>query len=106
MNQSDLRTLRKSLEQLRGELERDLCSILPAQAGGSDLVPENREVLVRQLEDDIAAVDAAFERIDTGLYGYCIGCGEEIEMNQLRADPATSLCLSCHSRVKRRSKLI
>ncbi|KEA62060.1 hypothetical protein ADIMK_3721 [Marinobacterium lacunae] len=68
-----------------------------------NLARDAADELVYQIQRDLQRVDAALERIDTGLYGYCVGCGEEIEMNQLRADPSTSFCLSCNSRVNRRA---
>ncbi|WP_432695428.1 TraR/DksA family transcriptional regulator [Marinobacterium sp. YM272] len=88
------------LYQLRAELEADLQAIKPARVNGN-LAAETADVLVEQIKHDLHRVDAAIARIDTGLYGYCIGCGEEIENNHLRADPAVDLCVSCSGKVKR-----
>ncbi|WP_104002061.1 TraR/DksA family transcriptional regulator [Marinobacterium lutimaris] len=88
------------LQQLRAELEGDLRSLKPAMIGNGRAAV-NAGALAEQIEHDIHRVDAALERIHTGLYGYCIGCGEEIEMNHLRADPAVDLCVSCGAKIKR-----
>lgn len=88
------------LQQLRAELEADMRALKPAMVGNGQAI-DNADELVQQIEHDIHRVDAALERIHTGLYGYCIGCGEEIEMNHLRADPAVDLCVSCGAKVKR-----
>lgn len=102
MNRIDLNKLRRSLEQLYAELDADLAAIRPAMDSGN-LARDLGDELCRQIEDDLERVNAALERMETGLYGYCVGCGEEIELNQLRADPAISFCLSCHNRVHRRA---
>lgn len=100
MNRSDLNSLRRSLEQLRAELDADRASIRPAMDCGN-LARGAADELNHQIELDLERVNAALERLDRGLYGYCEGCGEEIELNQLRADPATAFCLSCNGRVHR-----
>lgn len=102
MNRSDLNNLRRALDRLRAELDADLRAIRPAVDSGNT-ARNAADELCLQVEHDLQRVDAAIERIDTGLYGYCVGCGEEIELNQLRADPATSFCLACSSRVQRRA---
>ena len=40
---------------------------------------------------------AALARIDSGTYGDCLRCGDEIAAKRLRADPATPLCIDCAS---------
>lgn len=94
---------RKVLDQLRAELEADLQAIRPARVSGN-VAADTADELVYQIEHDLDRVEAAIARLDTGMYGYCIGCGEEIEMNHLRADPAACLCVACSGKVKRLSK--
>jgi DnaK suppressor protein len=40
-------------------------------------------------------IDAALKRIDSGDYGWCVRCGEEIESKRLDHAPATAMCLAC-----------
>lgn len=40
-------------------------------------------------------IDAALTRIDSGDYGWCVRCGEEIEAKRLDHAPATAMCLAC-----------
>jgi DnaK suppressor protein len=49
----------------------------------------------RQRVAELARIDAAVQRIDTGAYGDCLSCGEEIAEGRLKADPAASLCIAC-----------
>ena len=44
---------------------------------------------------DIAAVDAARERIRLGRYGTCASCGRAIGVPRLEARPTTELCIVC-----------
>ncbi|MFQ5346283.1 MAG: TraR/DksA family transcriptional regulator [Rhodothalassiaceae bacterium] len=43
----------------------------------------------------IERIDAALERLRAGEFGFCVRCGEPIEMQRLESDPATPLCLDC-----------
>ena len=43
----------------------------------------------------IGKINAALERIDTGTYGICEECGEDISEARLKARPVTTLCIDC-----------
>ena len=43
----------------------------------------------------IAAIQAAFARMEDGEYGFCIDCGEDIPSTRLDLDPAVTKCISC-----------
>jgi DnaK suppressor protein len=43
----------------------------------------------------IAKIDAALERINSGTYGICEECGEQIGVERLKARPVTTLCIDC-----------
>lgn len=42
-------------------------------------------------------IRAALARIDSGDYGYCAKCGDDIPPKRLKLDPATPLCIDCVS---------
>jgi DnaK suppressor protein len=44
---------------------------------------------------EIAAVDAALQRIAGGIYGECIDCGVHIAEARLRAAPEAARCIPC-----------
>jgi RNA polymerase-binding transcription factor DksA len=59
---------------------------------------ENYEVALSaagSLEDQLDAVTAALERIDTDAYGVCAKCGEEIPETRLEANPSATECIGC-----------
>jgi len=43
----------------------------------------------------IGKINEALERIDTGTYGICEECGEDISEARLKARPVTTLCIDC-----------
>lgn len=49
----------------------------------------------RRRKTEIAKIDAALARIDTGDYGYCLKCDEPIGDRRLAQDPAAPLCIDC-----------
>ena len=45
--------------------------------------------------DELAQVQAALRRLDAGVYGDCIDCGEPIPLQRLRVQPAAERCAAC-----------
>lgn len=44
---------------------------------------------------EIRMIEAALDRIDSGTYGICVACGEEISEERLNVLPATPKCRDC-----------
>jgi DnaK suppressor protein len=51
--------------------------------------------LVRQARLHVVEIDAAMERLDTGTYGLCEGCGGAIGEGRLDARPVARTCIQC-----------
>lgn len=51
----------------------------------------------RRRAAELRRIAAALARIDSGDYGYCVECGEEIAVRRLELDPATPYCVQCAS---------
>ena len=107
------------LEALKAELWRRRGTILEtarrAQGElealrGSERDPEFEEEAQREHEQytlsllgevqrrQVAEIDAALARIDSGEYGLCTDCGNPIEPKRLAAVPFTLLCTECATR--------
>ncbi len=43
----------------------------------------------------LAAIKAALGRLDRDEYGYCEGCGEQIDPRRLEFNPAAACCVHC-----------
>ncbi len=73
----------------------------------TDVEPEamergRTETMVRLLDRldereklEIEAIDLALTRIETGSYGRCQGCGNDIPVARLQALPSATTCLAC-----------
>jgi DnaK suppressor protein len=51
--------------------------------------------LVDNARERLADADAALARMDSGEYGTCIDCGEEIPIARLEARPLSIRCVNC-----------
>ncbi|HBH36821.1 MAG TPA: conjugal transfer protein TraR [Curvibacter sp.] len=49
---------------------------------------------------ELDAIDAALQRIETGVYGVCTDCGAEIPDARLHAAPETARCIVCQDRLE------
>lgn len=47
-------------------------------------------------------IHSALSRIQSGDYGLCTNCEEEIALRRLETDPAATLCIACASRQEKR----
>ena len=45
---------------------------------------------------ELAAIDAAIERLDEGTYGNCDACKKPIPLTRLRSVPYAKECIGCH----------
>ena len=45
----------------------------------------------------LGKVDAALLKIESGEYGECVSCGEDIGVKRLKARPVAELCIECKS---------
>jgi DnaK suppressor protein len=66
----------------------------------------NFELRIRDRERKlIMKIREAIERIDTGEFGICESCEEEISESRLRARPVTTLCIECKMEQERQEKI-
>jgi len=96
--ESQLRERLTLLSQRVDKIDDDLSE--PADDDFEEMATEaaNDEVLegVSQLaEDEIRQIKLALKRIEDGVYGECIKCGEPISPARLEAVPFTTRCINC-----------
>jgi len=56
---------------------------------------ERGQIMIREIE-------AALERVASGTYGLCRGCGEKIAASRLKALPIATLCIDCATAVEKK----
>lgn len=61
----------------------------------TSVLRQRREVLAGRDIAEIAAIDAALERLQAGTFGQCLRCGEAISAGRLQAQPSAATCLAC-----------
>ncbi|HEX3622570.1 MAG TPA: TraR/DksA C4-type zinc finger protein [Acidimicrobiales bacterium] len=88
-------------------LERDLGAIVDAAAldpPDDEHDPEGSTVgferalvidLLAQARQDLADLDDALARLDTGTYGACEVCGRAVPPERLAAHPTARMCVAC-----------
>jgi len=81
-----------------GHIGADLLAPHFADSDEAAIQAESDEPLLGQsalLELEIGQVRAALLRLQDGVYGACISCGEAIAPARLDATPEAALCIAC-----------
>lgn len=56
----------------------------------------------RRRELQLQRIQSALARMQSGDYGLCTACDEQIAVRRLETDPAATLCIACASRQEKR----
>lgn len=103
----DLNLIRKSLESNRLRLlkrvkssSKDSPRLKPLNPTRSDLAwrydsQQRKRLLRAKAQSQLAQVEDALARLDSGAYGQCVNCKKPIHPDRLRAMPAATLCIEC-----------
>jgi DnaK suppressor protein len=101
---------RERAQERAAALEREFAGLAEAaSAAGTDdehdpegatlaFEREHAAALLAAAKAQIAAVDAALERLNAGRYGTCEVCGQPIGTERLAARPSATTCVRCASR--------
>ena len=58
------------------------------------------EAIEKRRKIELHKIETALLRLEEGEYGYCLSCGDEIDLKRLELDPAASQCTNCASSTK------
>ena len=75
----------------------------PGDSGTETFEMEKNVSLLEQVDDELAEVEAAVQRLDRGTYGTCQACGRPIGDDRLEALPATRFCVEDQAKAERRA---
>jgi DnaK suppressor protein len=104
----------KQRQDLLTEAEHTLTSKISSE---KESFPDPTDQAVAELDNNfvlrlrgreqklLKKIDDAISRIDSGVYGICESCGEQISMKRLEARPVTTLCIECKTRQEEEEKL-
>ena len=115
---TQLRALRAQLEErnaaLRDEVRQELLATdeehyIDLAGQVHDLEEESVADLLVDLDlavidlhiNEIREIEAALARMNTGAYGVCSDCNDELELARLRAFPIARRCVMCQEKYER-----
>lgn len=99
--------LRQELRHDRAKLADDVADDSAVfdrkdQAGLMTQTSVDDAEFTRDLEE-LAAVEAALQRLNAGRFGICQDCAEPMAADRLEAQPWASRCVSCQARFERQA---
>jgi DnaK suppressor protein len=107
MKKSELNQHKKALLDKKAEIEKSIRNGLLPGSPGTDghgdfadrsAAANEQEISIQLKQTDaklLRAIDDALHRVETGTFGICIDCEEEIPAVRLKAVPWTKVCVSC-----------
>lgn len=109
MDEIEIEQIRQKLLRLRSELQK--LEETSKEAGGPVELDQTRvgrvsrmdaiqlqqmiQESARRRQNQLLEVESALRRIDSGEYGYCLVCKEEIDPRRLSVDPTNTRCIDC-----------
>jgi RNA polymerase-binding transcription factor DksA len=75
----------------------------PGDSGTETFEMEKNVSLLEQVDDELAEVEAAVQRLDRGTYGTCQACGRPIGDARLEAMPAARFCVEDQAKAERQA---
>jgi DnaK suppressor protein len=98
----DLLTLREELQELEQEFSKSGSTVVLDQSSVGrlsrmDAMQAQQMALETSRRRQLHAqkIEGALKRIESGEFGYCYVCEEEIDPRRLQADPSNTRCLKC-----------
>jgi RNA polymerase-binding protein DksA len=105
LDAKELEKISQSLLNDKKELEKRINAIHshardPLEADSAEQAAQLGNVAVKaalehEALQEVAEINAALQSIETGNYGICVECGEDIGKERLLARPWSSECLDC-----------
>jgi len=95
------------LQTLRGSSEQNLDEIGPGDEvdiASTEIAQAALQKLGSREQKHLAKIDYALEKIESGEYGTCEECGEDIAPARLEARPITLYCIDCKTLQEQRER--
>ena len=96
--QKKLKKLKKELKNRAKDIKKSLMIQRSKDWEEAAVEAENDEVLeaiYSETTDELSQVKFALKRLESGDYGDCSECGNEINQKRLKVMPFTSFCIKC-----------
>ncbi|MDX1776389.1 MAG: TraR/DksA C4-type zinc finger protein [Desulfobulbales bacterium] len=100
-----MKRLQERLEVLRSEQKRQKQETAPVELDQARVGRLSRmdamqqqamsQAVARLTDLELQRIQSALGRMESGDYGYCVLCDEEIAEGRLRFDPSVLTCINC-----------
>ena len=93
----------KSKQLNLSDIERDV-----GDEVDNSMVEQERELnllLQDREKQHLEAIEEALQRIETGEYGFCDECGDQIDQKRLMVIPLAQLCITCQQNEERHGNI-
>ena len=97
---AELQALEKTLGESSGTVELDQTRV--GRLSRMDAMQAQQMALetARRRQHQLVKIEGALRRIESGDYGYCFICDEEIDSRRLAIDPTATRCIGCVDSIK------
>jgi len=91
----ELQALEESLEDAGKTVELDQARV--GRLSRMDAMQGQQMALEagRRRKQKLLGIEGALRRIESGEFGFCLECGEEINVLRLQFDPTNTRCIDC-----------
>mgnify|MGYP001817134973 CR=1 FL=1 len=91
----DLQALEENSEQAGRPVELDQARVGRLSRMDAMQAQQMAREAARRSKQRLVMVEGALRRIDSGDYGCCAVCGEQIDVRRLAVDPTSIRCIAC-----------
>jgi DnaK suppressor protein len=92
---SELQTLAQASQEDTAPVELDQARVGRLSRMDAIQAQEMAQEAARRRQRQLLEIDGALQRMESGDFGYCFVCGEEIDVRRLAVDPTSTRCVSC-----------
>lgn len=92
---SELRELEEASEEDQRPVELDQARVGRLSRMDAMQAQEMAHATSRRRRNMLLKIEGALGRVESGEYGCCFVCGEEIDLRRLAADPTSTRCMEC-----------
>ena len=92
---SELEGLEETSKEATKPVELDQASVGRLSRMDAMQSQQMAQELARRRQQQLVRIEGALRRIESGDYGYCSVCDEEIDVRRLTLDPTNTRCVKC-----------
>ena len=92
---SELQALEETYKEASEPVELDQTRLGRVSRVDAIQAQQMAQESTRRRQHQLLEIEAALRRIDSGEYGYCSVCEEEIDPRRLYVDPTNTRCINC-----------